>query len=219
MSRRLPSRWLALVAVLSLAALIVACQKESTEPKTSTAPSGGLTSIFKKPEPVVVPAGTELKVRLISSLSSAANSSGDTFEGSLDEPITVNGKEAIPRHAKVWGVVTQAVPSGRLKQRAELFVRLQEIEVGGKRYDISSSTVGRKEGSKTKRDVLFIGGGAGAGAIIGGLAGGGKGAAIGSAIGAGGGTAAAAAAGKREVRFPSETLLRFTLKDELKIQS
>jgi hypothetical protein len=39
--------------------------------------------------------------------------------------------------------------------------------------------------STKKRDVVFIGGGAGAGALIGAIAGGGKGAAIGGAVGAG----------------------------------
>ena len=44
---------------------------------------------------------------------------------------------------------------------------------------------GEVEGkSTTKRNVVFIGGGAGAGALVGAVAGGGKGAGIGAAVGA-----------------------------------
>ena len=63
-----------------------------------------------------------------------------------------------------------------------------------------------------------FGGGAGGGAAIGGATGGGKGAGIGAAIGAGAGTAAAMLTGKRDVKFPPETLLRFALEQELTIQ-
>jgi hypothetical protein len=57
----------------------------------------------------------------------------------------------------------------------------------------------------------MIGGGTGAGALIGGLAGGGKGALIGTAIGAAGGTGTAYATGKKEVSFGEERRLTFRL--------
>jgi hypothetical protein len=57
----------------------------------------------------------------------------------------------------------------------------------------------------------LIGGGAGLGAIIGGLAGGGKGAVIGGLAGAGAGTAGAAYTGNKDVVIPSESLITFRL--------
>jgi len=177
-----------------------------------------LPSLFSRKEPIVIPAGTALVVRLTTGASSKANENGDSFEGTLEEPVVVGEKVAIPQGAEVEGKVAYAVPSGRLKQRAELWLTLTEVEVNGDRYEVVTTTSGRKEGSKAKRDVLFIGGGAGAGALIGGLTGGGKGAAIGAGVGAGGGTAAAALSGQRDIHFPPETRLRFRLKEDLKVQ-
>ncbi len=167
---------------------------------------------------VALPAGTPLEVRLTAGLNSRDNHAGDTFSASLETPVVVGEKTVIPKGAEVTGKVTQAVSSGRLKQRAELWLTLTSIEVKGKRYDISTSTTGHKEGSKATRDLIFIGGGSGAGAAIGGAAGGGKGAGIGAAIGAGAGTAAAMLTGHRDIKFPSESVLRFRLEQELKIQ-
>src|SRR5262249_30170505 len=65
--------------------------------------------------------------------------------------------------------------------------------------------------SHAMRDLLIIGGAAGAGATIGGAAGGGKGAAIGAAAGAGAGTGGAYLTRKRAIVPPSETPLTFPL--------
>ena len=207
----------AILATMLLAAVaLTGCSQSGEEGKEG---GGGLTSIIQpKPQPIVIPAGTNLDVRLTSGLNSKENSSGDTFEGTLDAPVVVGDKVAIPKGADVKGKVTKAVPSGRLKQRAELWVTVTEISVKGKSYEIADSTTGHKEGSKTKRNILFIGGGGGGGAAIGGIAGGGKGAGIGAAVGAGAGVAGAMLTGKRDIKFPPETLLRFELEQPLTVQ-
>ena len=64
----------------------------------------------------------------------------------------------------------------------------------------------------------MVGGGAGLGALIGGLAGGGKGAAIGAVAGAGAGTAGTAYTGNKEIVLPAESAVAFKLQDPLKIK-
>jgi hypothetical protein len=72
-----------------------------------------------------------------------------------------------------------------------------------------------KAKGRGKRSAAMIGGGGGAGALIGGLAGGGKGAAIGAMAGAAAGTAGATMTGKRDVELPAESIVSFRLSKPL----
>ena len=65
---------------------------------------------------------------------------------------------------------------------------------------------------------MAVGGGAGLGAIVGGLAGGGKGAAIGVLAGAGAGTAGAAFTGNKDIVLPAEATLSFKLLKPLEVK-
>jgi hypothetical protein len=157
-----------------------------------------------------VPTGTAITVTIDQSISSKNAQAGQGVVATVAQDVTANGRVVIPKGAHAKLVVTSVQASGRLSTPAKLYLRLKSVEVHGKTYTIATSSSGRTMGGKGKRDAGFIGGGAGAGALIGGLAGGGKGALIGAAAGAGAGTAGAAATGKKEVEFPAETRLSFT---------
>jgi hypothetical protein len=62
-----------------------------------------------------------------------------------------------------------------------------------------------------------VGGGAGGGALIGGIAGGGKGALIGGLLGAGAGTAGAAFTGNKDISIPAESVVTFNLTEPITV--
>jgi hypothetical protein len=170
-----------------------------------------------EPQPVVVPAGTTLTVRLGQSVGSKISSAGDSFSAALASPITVDGNTVIPAGAKAIGTVVDAKPLGRFKGGASLELRLTSITVNGTEKTIETSAVARTEKGKGKRTAVLAGGGTALGAIVGGLAGGGKGAAIGALAGGGAGAGGAAFTGNKDIILPAESALSFKLKTSLEV--
>jgi len=174
-----------------------------------------------KPAPVevvVVPAGTTLTVRLGEAVGSKISTSGQSFSATLATPVEVGGKTIIPSGAAARGVVTDAKPLGRFKGGAVLQIKLNSVTINGTEHAIDTSAVTRAEKGKGKRTAVLTGGGAGLGAIIGGLAGGGKGAAIGALAGAGAGGAGSAFTGNKDVVLPAESAVSFKLEAPLELK-
>ena len=169
------------------------------------------------PKPKIVPAGTVIRVRLNDAIGSKTAQAGQTFTGSVMDPIVVDGRTLIPAGATVAGEVTNAKSAGRFKGAAELAITIRSVTVGGAPHTLAASTVSQTSTGKGKRSAAMIGGGGGAGALIGGLAGGGKGALIGALAGAGAGTAGAGLTGNREITLPAESAVSFKLTQSLRL--
>jgi hypothetical protein len=164
-----------------------------------------------KPEPIVVPAGTALTVRLGQALSSKTSQSDQTFLATLVQPVTVNGRKAIPAKATVSGTVVTAKSKGKIKGEGQLAIALTSVTVKGHTYTIHTSVLDSTSKGKGKRTAATTGGGAAGGALIGGLAGGGKGAGIGALVGAGAGLVGGAMTGNQQIEIPAESALTFRL--------
>jgi hypothetical protein len=146
-----------------------------------------------------LPAGTKLQVRMTDRLSSESAKPGDSFHGILAQPVIVKGKTLFDKGTDVTGQVISASSSGRLSSPGELQLVLTSVSGGWFRsYSLTVQPLVIEGSSHKKSNIVKIGGGTAAGAVIGGLAAGGKGAAIGAGVGAGTGTAVAAVTGKRE---------------------
>ena len=163
--------------------------------------------------PLTLPAGTPIRVRLVSTLSTANQSAGDTFEATLVEPLVVEGRTVAAKGASVTGKVVESDPGGRVKGVARIAVQLTGLRTeGGRQIAISTGSAARRAGTTKGRDAQKVGIGAGVGAAIGAIAGGGKGAAIGAAAGAGAGTGTVLATRGKPAVLRSETVLNFKLR-------
>jgi hypothetical protein len=111
--------------------------------------------------------------------------------------------------AVVTGQVRDVQKSGGLSHPASMTLVIKTVETHSARYALDTSELTVKQDSHDERNVVIIGGSAGAGALIGAAAGGGKGAAIGALVGGGAGTLGAFLSGKRELNLPAETVLTF----------
>ena len=218
-----------LVLLLALS-LLIACGQKPQTPATSTTPGGetqtatpdqkipGTRAKAAPEKAVTLPAGTVLTVRLAQAVGSKISRPGDTFSATLARPVEVNGAVVVPVGAAANGTVAEAVPRGRFKGAAKLRITLDSVEIGGKSHRIETAAVTQSAKGKGKRSATLIGGGAGVGALIGGLAGGGKGAAIGAIAGAGAGTAGAAFTGNKDIVLPAESALSFKLTQPLEVR-
>src|SRR3982074_3278505 len=165
--------------------------------------------------PYVIDAGTKVPLSMINSVSTKSSANGERIYLETVFPILANGKIVIPPGSYVAGTITDVKRAGRVKGRAELYVRFDSLtlpngvtrefkaRIGGldgraaEELDKSEGKV-KGEGNKSG-DMRTIGEGAGAGATVGGLAGVAAGHGV---MGAGIGAAAGAAAGLGGVRLP-----------------
>jgi hypothetical protein len=191
----------------------------SARPNTTPPSEPGAVgrSGVKTPAYITIPAGTRISVRTIDSIDSTKNQVGDRFQASLEEPLTVDGKVVVAKGADVYGRLAQSKQSGTFTGKSQLQLELTGIVVNGQTVPVVTGEyelTGKSRGaSTTKRTV----GGAAVGSIIGALAGGGKGAAVGAGVGGGLGAGSEVITKGDQVKVPSETLLEFTLQQELSI--
>lgn len=207
------------VAYVGLATLTGCSRAKSASMEAAGDPaSSSVAPVAPEPAPITLPAGTRIRVRLLSALDTERNRAGDQFTASLDEPLVVGDRVVVPRGTTFYGHVTESKPSGRFKGRAVLALKLDSFDLDGQTDEVSSTTASRASRGHKKHELLWIGGGSGGGAMIGAIAGGGAGALIGGAAGAAAGTVGSAITGKREIRLPVETTVTFTLESPVALK-
>ena len=171
------------------------------------------------PPPIAVPAGTALAIRIDHTISAKHSHAGEKFTGEIVDPVKDSaGNDVIPKGSPVGGVVVIAHKRGHFKGASTLELRLTSLTLNGQKYPLETKDLREHKKGKGKRTAAMIGGGSGLGMLIGGVASGGTGLVIGGLAGAGAGTAGAGLTGNRDLVIPAESIVHFTLKDELDIQ-
>jgi len=189
-----------------------------TDTASNTAPPPAAAPVAPPPpQPIVVPSGTQLSIRLTDELNSEKAQIGDVFHASVSTPVVVGDTTVIPTTADVEGRVVDVKSAGRFAGQSDLVIELTRLLLNGKSYPLATDRWSKAGSSRGKATAAKVGGGAAVGAILGGIFGGGKGAAIGAAAGAGAGTGVAGATKGQQIILKPETVLDFHLQNSLSV--
>jgi hypothetical protein len=160
---------------------------------------------------VRVPAGTVIPVRFQTTVSSATSGPEDRVIATVRQDVRIGGRVAIPAGSELRGHVVNTQRSGRVKGRASVAVDFDRVVVRGRTYDVDTRQLTVVAPDTHGRDAKVIGGGAGAGAIIGAIADGKEGAAKGALIGGAAGTGVVLGTRGKEVTIPAGARWRLRL--------
>lgn len=154
---------------------------------------------------VIVPTGTRIPLSMVNFVSTRTARAGDPVYLETMFPITIGNRVVIPVGSYVRGTITEVKRSGRVKGRAEMYIRFDSLTLpNGTTRDFNAFVAqadarvpgtlkeGKIEAEGTKgRDAATIAGAAAAGTSVGAIAGGASGhGGVGTAIGAGAGALA-----------------------------
>ena len=184
------------------------------EPNRSS-PSSGSSSAPRRSTPAPAPprsspSGTTIAVSVHTAISSATANEGDTWTGTVERSVEVDGRTLIPAGSTVTGTVSGVRPAKK-GDRAMLDLALSSVQVEGRTYPVHGGMEEIVAGSTRARNLGAVAAGAGAGALIGKAVGrSGKGALIGGLIGGAAATGAVAASKGYQVELKSGTTLDFT---------
>jgi hypothetical protein len=198
----------------TLLALATTYHTSSADSSTATPRKIPAAATVKR---ITVPAGTRILVRMIDSVDSTKQKTGDRFTASLETNLQAEDEVVAPRGTTVYGHVASAASAGRMKGSSALELELTDIVIHDTAYPlltVAYEVKGKGEGSNTAKKVV---GGAGLGALIGGIAGGGTGAGIGALAGLAGGAAVSASKKGEQLSIPSESLLEFRLAQPVRL--
>lgn len=210
---------LSLAALLAMGCLMLQPlargQSANPTPSQARAPQPG--------DEIIVPASTQIPLRLQSAISSRTAYVGEPIYCQTVYPVTVNDRMIIPIGSFIKGTITQAVRPGHIKGKALLGLRFDSLTLpNGVTKSISGVLAGfagnSKEGFKRQEgqivgegtkgkdaETILVSGAEGAGiGSVAGISGGhsGAGAATGGTIGALGGLVYVLATRGKEIMLP-----------------
>jgi hypothetical protein len=171
---------------------------------------------FAGPEPprvtsVMLPAGTPLRLRLLTPASSQTSAVGDVITAELVEAVHVEDRIVLLAETRLRGRVVEAVPLRRIGGQARLAIAFERAVADLETVEIRADWA-RTGRSETGKDAATIAAGAAAGTVIGNQAKkNDRGKILGGLIGAGIGAAVATKTPGEAVELPEGALLEVEL--------
>ena len=206
---RVSKNFISVMILVALAASTVAPALGQTKRRPRLRRSTRTTQVVRPVTPQVVYYNINtdqvIRVRMNQTITSETARVGDQFTTTVVVPVYASGIEVIPAGSEIVGRVTTVNRASRKSKAGSIGVHFVSLRlptgiaraINGDLTDVTTNNVsadneGEVSGrSAMKRNVVFIGGGAATGALIGAIAGGGKGAGIGALVGGGLGAAGA----------------------------
>jgi hypothetical protein len=239
MKRIHPNRVLVLSCCLLVLARWSAAQvgllTETNRGSTAAAPGSGGPARGPAPQPITIPAGTHVLMKLISPLHTTSSTPGSGVYLETVFPVVENDRVAIPEHTRVLGVMADERRPGRMKGRAQMRLRFthlilpddHELSIVGKLQSLPGSSRNRsvnREGTiepvdQIDADVYTMAKATGAGVLGGALSHSGRaGLGYGALIGGGLGLAKVLFTRGDEISLPVGTKVEMVLQHSLIVQ-
>ncbi|MCM2255347.1 MAG: hypothetical protein NDJ94_06705 [Vicinamibacteria bacterium] len=160
--------------------------------------------------PIVLPAGTQIQVRLDHEVSSLTARMEDRIEASVQQPLREGGLLVISAGTRIRGIVREVEPAQRPSKSGRLVLEFDAFYLDRERLDMRGTVaaVGGPAEDRAKKAGI----GAVVGGILGGILGGSEGAVVGAILGGGG---AVVASKGEDVTLPAGTELTVRLERPL----
>lgn len=167
------------------------------------------------PQPIILPAGTELDIRVFDEVNSQTVRAGDLFRGSIAFPVMAGSAIAIPTTAKVQGRVIAVKPARSFGRAAVLTLQLTKLVIHGASYPLQTGSWSRAGRGDIGTIAAETGGATASGAAVGAAIGGGKGAGIGAGVGVAAGVITAGLTKGEPIVITPEAIISFTIRSPL----
>jgi hypothetical protein len=193
-------------------------QAQPQQPMAPPPPAQPMHPVYGLPSMITIKPATFVTVRINQELASNHNGVGDTFSGTLAQPIVVNGIVVAQRGQMVYGRVAVAE---KVKGLSRLGVELTSLTlVDGTQVQLRTQLISRQGGTTPAGEQAgVITSTTAAGAVIGAIADGGAGAAAGAGIGAAAGIIGVLATRNRPSVIYPETMLTFQTEHAIPIDT
>ncbi len=182
-------------------------------PKAHPAEAKPDTHVVRDKAAKVIPEGTQITVTTNERIDSKSAEDGQLFAATIGGDVRdKGGATAIPSGSPAK-LVVRALPSDG-GSPPELVLDLYSVRAGDRTYRTLTTNVvrhGRDSIGSNRRTAVFLGGGSGLGALLGGVFGGGRGAGIGALAGGGSGALTQLFTRGGRIVVPAEATLTFRL--------